>query len=80
MRSLDRQRSSLREIGGAARMIDVPVGKQDFLQSDAVLIGRPKDPVYVPSGIHDRSPHRLRAPDDATVLLERGYRDDDITH
>ena len=80
VRSLDRQCASFREIGGAARMVDVPVRQQDLLQNDAVLIGRSEDSIYVPSGVDDRGPHRLRAPHDRTILLKRGDRDDEITH
>jgi hypothetical protein len=61
---------------GRAAMIDMAVGEQDLLDLDVVLLRRRLQPVEVAAGIGEGAEHRLRAPQEAAILLQRGHRDD----
>src|SRR5688572_2884241 len=56
-------------------MVDMAMGEQDLLDRDAML-GGGVEPVEVPTGIDKCAEHRLRAPQQGAVLLQRGDRDD----
>ena len=57
-------------------MVDVAVGEQDLLDRHAGLGRRRLQPVEVAAGIDERAAHRLGAPQQGAILLQRGDRDD----
>ena len=66
----------LGENPGRAAMIDMAVGQQDFLDRHAGLVRRRLEIGQVAAGIDERAEHRLRAPDQAAILLQRGDGND----
>ena len=53
MRTFDRDAELVRELGGAAGMIDMAVGEQDLLDRDPRLVDRLEDRVDIAARIDD---------------------------
>src|SRR4051794_3024664 len=76
MRSFDWNAEFFRENTGRAAMVDMTVGEEDFLDCDARLLGGRLEARQVAPGIDECAAHRLRAPDEAAVLLQWSDRND----
>ena len=76
VRTLDRDAQLLREDTRRPAMVDVTVGQQDLLDGDALLRGRRLQLRQVAARIGERPPHRLGAPQQSAILLERSHRQD----
>src|SRR3546814_8894693 len=59
-----------------AAMIDMAVGEQDLLDRDAMMRGRRLQFRQIAAGIDEGALHRLGAPQQGAILLERGDGDD----
>ena len=77
MRAFNGHAETLREHPGAAAMIEMAVGNEQLLDSDAVLIGDGHQPFELVAGIDEGAAHGLGAPEQGAILLERRDRDDD---
>jgi len=62
---------------GVAGMIYMPMRNKDSLNVDMIFAGGRQDAVKVATGINYGAFHRLGAPQDGTILLERHYWNDD---
>lgn len=76
MRPLDRDAQPIGHNGDTTAMIGVPVGNQNFLERDPLLLGNGQKSIDVTARIDKGALHRLGAPDQCTVLLKRRYRTD----
>ena len=76
VRALDLEAELGGEDAGRSAMVDMAVGKQDFLERHAVLRDCRLQFVEIPARIDQRALHRRGAPDQAAILLQRGHRDD----
>ena len=57
-------------------MVDMAVGQQDLLDRDSGLRRRRLEPRQVAARIDERAAHRLGAPDQRAILLQRRHRND----
>jgi hypothetical protein len=71
VRALDRDAQLVREDSGFARMVDMAVREQYFLDADACLLGGGPEPGQVAARIDEGGTHRLRAPQQGAILLKR---------
>ena len=71
VRALDRHAELLRQHAGLSAMIDMAVGEQDLLDRHAMLRRRRFEPGQVAAGIDEGAAHRLGAPQQGAILLER---------
>src|SRR6185369_4177954 len=76
VRAFDLDVQFLRENPGAAAMVDVAVRQQDLLDRHADLARGRLQARQVSARIDERPAHRLRAPDQAAILLQRSHRND----
>lgn len=74
VRSLDRGAGALGHLGDPAGVIGVAVGDPDLLDGHALVAGDAQQLVDLAAGIDDRGLHRLGAPDQGAVLLQRRDR------
>jgi len=72
----DRYAKLLGEDLRRAAMINVAVGEQDLLDRHPRLRFRRAQPREIAAGIGEGAAHRLCAPDQAAILLQRRHRDD----
>ena len=68
----DGQVQALRQFSRATCMVDVGVGDPNLFQRDAQLFASILQRIQIATGINDGGFHGFIAPDDGTVLLERG--------
>lgn len=80
VRSLDPDAELGGELAREAAMVDMAMGDQDLLDRDFVLLRRRAQPVEIAAGIDEGAAHRLRAPEQAAILLERRDRHDRHAH
>jgi hypothetical protein len=76
MRPFDWQAPVARQDARKAAMIDMTVRNEELLNCNPVLARCRFQPVEVAARIDERTAHRLRAPQQRTVLLERRNRND----
>src|SRR5205085_8150954 len=76
VRALDGDAKLFGEHAGLAAMVDMAVGEQDLLDRYAGLGGGRFEPRQVAAGIGESAAHRLGAPDQAAILLQRRDRQD----
>ena len=72
VRADDGQVQLLGQIGGGTGVVDVGVGDPNLLQLHTELLACVCQHGQIATGIDDGGLHRFIAPDDGTVLLERG--------
>ena len=77
VRPFDRHAELVAEDLGRAAMVDMAVGEEDLLDLHLVLRRRRLQPVEVAAGIGEGALHRLGAPEEGGVLLERRDGHDD---
>ena len=76
VRPLDGDAEPLLQLGGAAGMVDMAMRQQDLLDLDALRVDRGLDPIQITSGIDHSADLGGVVPNQGTILLERGDRDD----
>jgi hypothetical protein len=76
VRPLDRDPEALRQLGGAAGVVDVRVGQQDLLDLCTLLLGGCEDQVQIATRVDDGALVGGVAAQQDAVLLERGDGDD----
>ena len=74
MRSFNRALELFSQCRGTACVVKMAMGNQDFFDGDTVLFNGIEDSVDIPTGINDRAPHGLGAPQYGTVLRKCGNR------
>src|SRR3546814_13357035 len=57
-------------------MVDMAVGEQYLLDRHALRLRRRLEPVEIAAGIGEDAAHRVRAPQQSAILLERRHRND----
>jgi len=72
----DRYPQLFRQHTGFAAVIDVAMSQQDFFDPYAGLFGSRFEPLKIAAWINEGSPQRAGAPQQTTILLERGDRRD----
>ena len=76
VRTLDRNAKLFGQHPGLSAMVEMPVGDDDLLQINTMLIHRSLEPRKIATRIAERGLVGLGAPKKCAVLLERGDRND----
>lgn len=79
MRANDGQRELARQLGRAARMVNVGMGLPDLRECQPPAPDFREQHVEIPTGVDDGGLQGLIAPDNGAVLLEGGNRDGVVT-
>ena len=76
MRTFDLHAKPVAEIGSAARVIDVAVRQQNFLDGNSRFFDSAFDAIEIPARIDDGADLRRVIPNQRAILLERRHADD----
>ena len=75
MGAFDWYRKPLRQLGGAANVINVPMRNENSFDRDRLCQRNRQQPIDIPAGVDDRCTMRLVTPQQRAVLLNPGHRD-----